>query len=651
MKVLKNTYFAVFQIVTVFLGFAAILHSQEERRYEGPLEVGQYSGEASYGYRVIDGDTLLNGTFQMGRSDLQALLENEDSSFTFQGAFKNDYPNGFWRFQFGQFQSESKSQVVDFQYRVKVSGVQEQASGVLQKGKPNGKWIYTVNKIKDSEVEKTLFNSAIEFENGLPQRSFRVAKDSSTLVGRFLRNGLAHDEWSLFSTSDLEETESWTFSDGMLNKIIREEENAPKEILVFQEAYGTTTVINLDSRYIKTLQMHLPSTDSVALFEVGLPKLLKENARYYKKIDTILSKLGKATFLPEFKVKVPYYPIDSLELAQLDSLTLEIRNSKAIVDSFLNDSHLNILKLSDEQAQYFYHLIEAISENYINQLLNVDTYKEDDIIEFISREGLKQNLWQGGFPSKEIKVETLVDSLSSTKTYELPNSSRINFEDGGLDGISEISKYASQALKAIEKELSTKLSLEKRQLELVALEEQLILQNNELKQLLDSTDSKLIGQYKKALRNIKAVTDKDLSDFSNQEELGAAQELVKCHEQMNLLATSVANLPEKSKEITDAYLDRIWNPFMATLMDEEVKKRITTAYRKVLIPYFLERVQSDLNCSNVQLLLSQIEGTNQRMAELRNENTSKLERKLRKEDDPNVVMELFGIPQVKNLEN
>ena len=78
-------------------------------------------------------------------------------------------------------------------------------------------------------------------------------------------------------------------------------------------------------------------------------------------------------------------------------------------------------------------------------------------------------------------------------------------------------------------------------------------------------------------------------------------------------------------------------------MDEEVKKRITLAYRKVLAPYFTEQIASGLTCNTAAELAYQMESTHQRMLRLREEDTSKLERKLRKEQDPKVVMRLFGI--------
>jgi len=113
---------------------------------------------------------------------------------------------------------------------------------------------------------------------------------------------------------------------------------------------------------------------------------------------------------------------------------------------------------------------------------------------------------------------------------------------------------------------------------------------------------------------------------------------------MNRLANTIATLPEKAITIQEKYTDRIWNPFMANLMDEAVKKRITTAYTKILVPYYLKMAQEETDCGNVDELTQLIKATNERMLTLRDEDTSKLERKLKRIKDPNAILRLFDLP-------
>lgn len=128
-----------------------------------------------------------------------ALLEAGDKTFTISGAFLENKPAGAWQFRFGAFKTDSLTQLDGLQYQVKVSGRQHEAIGVMREGKPDGLWTHTVSRIRNSQLEKTLFRSSIRFDQGIPQKSFRIEAEEHTLVGRILCNGLAHDEWTLYS--------------------------------------------------------------------------------------------------------------------------------------------------------------------------------------------------------------------------------------------------------------------------------------------------------------------------------------------------------------------------------------------------------------------------------------------------------------------
>ena len=204
-------------------------YGQELKTYEGPLQVGPYQGKAVYQYSIIDLDTVFNGDFQLRKSNLETLMEQKDSSFGFTGYFDKGVANGPWEFQFGEFNTNNQSQVVDNEYRVLISGVQEIGTGDLAQGKPDGTWTYTINQIKDSQIEKTLFKSTISFDEGVPQQNFQIENDTSVLVGRLLRDGLAHDEWSFYGTETVDDMENWFFDDGLLRSVQMESD----EISIF----------------------------------------------------------------------------------------------------------------------------------------------------------------------------------------------------------------------------------------------------------------------------------------------------------------------------------------------------------------------------------------------------------------------------------
>ncbi len=627
-------------LVLFCLPFVAV-HAQEQFNYSGTYRLGTYTGDAKFGYVLSEGDTVRQGKFKMQRSSLDALLSNEDNSFLFEGRFDADYPTGNWKFEFGEYQSDKQTRVVDYEYRVLVSGIQENASGKILMGKPDGPWVYEVHTIEDSKVSETLFKSNILFEKGIPQQSFQIENEKYTLVGRFLRDGLAHDEWSLFSKDDIGTSEHWYFVDGLLQKI-KIESNGSSKTSQFPSINGVgTKTINLDVSYLKTLNILQSNTKVTS--KGPMASLLEENAQYYQKLDGILSKLGKSDFLPQFKVKVPYYPLDSLEIEQINAIAKNYNAAKVISDSLLNDTQLAIVKLSDPEANYLHGVVEAITQEYLSGLKEFVAFKEEAIIEYASRTQLF-NKAIPNLPSKELNINFDEDDTPKERKFVLTNADNFDFSGTSFATLQQISAYALASLNQVEPLLDKKLSKSRREQQLLVLEKQLLDENKALQALLDTVLTSLPDENAKAIKHVKSITDSKLGEFSNAESLDKARVLLSCYKSMNKLANTIANLPAVSMTIQEKYTDRIWNPFMANLMDEAVKKRITTAYTKILIPYFLKMANEQVDCSNVEALEHLIGKTNDRMFALRDEDTSKLERKLKRVKDPNAVLRLFNLP-------
>ncbi len=649
------TSLKTYQLLTLFLFLLSYpafnLLGQDYLKYEGPFQIGKYKGDADYGYRIVDTDTVFNGPFEFQRSNLAALIAKEDVSFLFKGAFKEGYPDGPWRFEFGEFQSNSTSKVVDYEYRVKVSGIQESAAGQIKKGKPQGHWVYEVNQIIDSEVKDTLFRSSIEFENGIPLRSFRMENENSTLVGRFLRDGLAHDEWVLYSNDAIESSQSWYFINGRLETIQLQDEGEKKVLDVYDKNFKAFKTINLDQRFLNALKVWMNLSDSTAL-EKGIPVLVSENAEYYQKLDGILSRLGKSSFQPELKVKVPFFPLDSMEIAHMDVIKKLYKSSSTVSDSLLNSTQLNILKRSDEEILFLYTALDELSKNFLRPLGRIVSYDEDGILEYMPFEHLVGEAWPDGFPRKELNTSS---KGSESKVFVGPKASQFNFSGNTLAAIHQLAEYAQLSVDSISSRVSPRLaSVEQRQ-EFMALEKQMISQIQNLNTTIDSVKKELPSDFVSVLDQIKKVADSSLNEYSNLKSLDVKMEfgrtLVDCFDHLGKLEGVILNLVAKKEEIKRTYEDEVWNPFMANLMTEEVKKRLTNAYAKVLLPYLLTEASTHLTCDNAATLVTQFESAHQRMLELRTADTKRLERKLKRERDARVVMKLFEIePQGKKEE-
>ncbi len=640
----KNTLDKAIWSFLLFSLVSVLSFGQGRNSFSGNYTLGPYEGKATYSYNVIGIDTILDGPFKMERSNLEALLKRNDSSFLFSGNFKEGQPDGPWLFQFGEFYTDSTTQVSGFQYKVNVNGTLREAKGSFNAGNPNGKWRFAKKKIKDSQIQDTLFFSEVTFLDGVPQQSFVIENPHGELVGRFLRNGVAHDTWSLFS-NEAENSENWYFTDGRLEKIEKYNEGGRTTTNVFGTPFKTSETINLDKGFGSLVSIYAQSKTLEKIDNTtGINALLVQNSAQYKKIDTILSELGSSEFLVGFKVKVPYFPLDTISSKHLDSTVKMVKRSKEMADGFLENTRLNLIRRSDEEAKNLYHTLVALDTILLKPLLSLTDLEEMGITENFNAEILENHLFPKGRPTLPLSVS---DGKGGVQSFVGPETESFDFRRSGMEGYFEMARFVFESLNQISETLGQKLENDKQQQEFVLLEEQMIAQANGLNQFADSVRQALSDPQLKALDNIKSTAEELLSTYaempSTDEKLNQARMLITCLLHFDTLSKEIVSLPGRSAELQDKYRDAVWNPFTATIMDEMVKKRITSAYYNVLQPYLLKKVEKDLNCENVEELHMLFNNLHQRMLELRDEDTSKLERKLRKERNPDVVLQLFNL--------
>ena len=637
----KRSFIALFLVLC--LGISEQLFSQQTQSYKGEYKIADYRGEASFNYSIIEGDTIFQGPFSLQKSNLEKLLKQEDFTFSFKGNFSEGSPDGNWEFRFGEFSSGSDSELVDFQYRISVNGIQEESSGIISMGRPHGQWTYSVDSIVKSEKAKNLFRSSFEFEEGVPQKSFRIESKGNTLVGRTLRNGLAHDQWSLFSSDGMGALENWYFENGILKKIELLTEEGSFSLDIYSGTSENTQTIDLNEGFLNVIL--IKSGYQSDQIQKGLFSLITTNAEYYAEINEILSELGPVQFTPSLKVIVELYPINEVEINYLDSIEKRIESAKTVCESILNNTHLNIEKLSDTETAFLYQVVDQFATEYVTPIGKLVEYHQLRLLNALPREELISALWPQGLPSREINISS--GQEGGSRIYVGPDSDQYEFKAKDLFTIDQMTRYASSSLESIQQSLGNQLTIEKQQQELSQIEDELYKQSTRIEQLVDTLKQRTSGPTIDALEAIRQFTVDNLSRFSaiedKEERLAFGVDLLECLKKMEPLAEGLGALPEQWEEIQQLYKDDIWNPHMAVIMQEEVKKRIKASYRKVLIPELLSGIKADLSCDNVGAYTALMESLYRRMIDMREEDTRKLERKLRRENDPREVLELFNV--------
>ncbi|WNB18392.1 hypothetical protein [Marivirga arenosa] len=621
--------------------------SQYNFRYNGSFSLGSNSGMASYTFKMSDQDTIKNGAFEFIKSNPENLFHKNDSYLSIKGDFVNNQPSNNWEFKFGEFEATDSSYLADYQYRVNISGKQTHANGRLKNGKADGIWTHVTYKIENSIVKDTVFRSSLSFKEGVPQQSFRIQNENEFLAGRFLRKGLAHDRWELYSTESIETTEAWEFSEGLLKSISINQYDSIQSFPIYNDPIENSEIMNLDEKYLSIIQIQqrLSSTSRDTL-PSGMLSMLKKNTGHYQKIEKLLQQLGEIDFMPKFKVKVASYPLLENELALLDSAAIYFQKVQSISDQLLKSTQLNLLKFTDPEVFFQLKAVQAIKSNHLKFIGDFMQYYEKGLLEHIKRDSLLSKLWT--YESQIFPIEVKYEEGDSLKSSIFSVENFTFYKDEiGLEAIYSLCEYTYLYTLSLKEKLEQKLKTKELQNELQDLESGLINESNSLNKVIDSLQEKTSGNDSKLLTAIKSFSNEALKNYSSISDIVVKQEeaknLTECMINLKMLANRFSSLKSQQKEIENLYIDEIWNPFTSTVMSEEVKSRIVESYTKILIPFIKDEIKNHLACDNVVSLYRLEQKIYDRMLELREEDTEKLERKLRKEKDPKSILTLFEI--------
>ncbi|MEM6814352.1 MAG: hypothetical protein AAF600_08155 [Bacteroidota bacterium] len=631
----------------VFIGFQGLpymVSGQAKKYYNGSYNLLDYRGKAEFYYQIDSEDTVYDGAFLLNQSNIKALLSSQgDDYFKIKGFFQKGMAEENWLFEFGDFKSDGRSELAGNEYIIKAKGKKHTATGSLQNGKAVGTWTHSVEQLDSSKVQDTTFMSEIVYEAGVPQQSFKIQNQNETLLGRFLRDGLAHDFWDLYTDELNGLKERWFFEEGILREIVIIDNQKNDTLSVFSDSLTNEAIVLLDDRYTKMLAVRRQlKKDSSSNLSSRINNLLIENAAYYQKTDSILTKLGSLSFMPDFKVKVEFWPLDKKEENQLAQLQELIKEVDKVGNEISENTQLQILKLTNPEVSFLISTAEAIRKDYLSPVRTLLVFHSDNILNLLKRDN---QLVELSTPRSLYEVNVPLEDGDQTNYLftELVNK---DFTGSGINGFLEITQAASKAIDSMKNSLEDRLTKQERKVALEALEKILVISADSLRTI---TDSLALAQNdtRISIENIQSVMTDNLRHYSEMTDflmkINTAKQLIKCFNGMIALAHIVAEIPSKRREIQEIYTDRVWNPFTATLMDEEVKRRITFAYRDILIPAYLKQVSTDLNCGNSLILKQLIEDTNERMMQLIEEETTKLERKLKRKNDPAELKQLLGI--------
>lgn len=643
----------LFHLLLLTGGACLPLFGQGLFRFHGPLSLGSLQGDVTYRYDLQEEDTVLNGPFSLRSHDPEALFAGKERYCAIEGTFLNDAPDSTWRVLLGDFQVSEKIAFEDHRLQVPVSGVEHVATVRFEAGMPTGEWSQQVSNIEASNVTAQPFESQVSIEGGAPQGTLRLIDEAAVMLGRFLPGGLAHDVWELDRQTTPGQVERWHFVEGRLTAVVLQTEQTTDSLTVYGQALSSAKVIPLDGRYFRILSLQKVWDTALYASKGGLMlHLLMQHATYDRAVRQALSEvftLGQPVPWPEFGVKVAHYPLSNAEQKNLKEIRSHLTNLEQTYQSLRENTRLNLLKRSDEEVSFLLAAAKAINQELALPAREVMAYRRDQLLAYFPRERLPALLGLGPELPTQIAVNWSDSDDQPTRSFPLIRPDTTQQARPPLATVAQLAKQGWRAMDSIQQELREHLQDQKLEKEYQGLEITMLARAEPLEQHLDSLQRVMAEAYQPALQALKGAIDADLRHYAAIEDWAEkpdqAQAVIDCMARLQELTEVIAQLPSRRDTIERLYTEQVWNPFTATTMEDPVKERITSAYLELLVPFLLNELDPKSACEQADQYRATLDALYTRLKQLRKQNTSKLERKLKNEADPQVVMRLLEVPK------
>ena len=639
MNLTKTTKCAPFWLPLFLVLLNYTLNAQEREKFNGAYSIGGFTGEAQLEYLTIAADTILDGAFKLEDANAKTIFEKSNETFVFDGSFTRNVPSGKWSIQFGKFEGSDAATFSDFKYQVDLSGTLKEMTGELQSGTLAGPWTFSNKRIKDSKVLDTLIYSSYYFEKGWPRQSFEISTGDAAMTGRLLQNGRAHDTWSAFSNGHIDE-EHWYFDNGRLVKIERTALQGSTTDEVFSKSFESDTTLTWGKAYSKLIDIY--SNNKTKISDKGtINQLLTQSYGQYDLLLKTLEKLGMPKRDRGMRFTVPMVPLKVSTKQALIDRTRTIQRMADVSEAMLNSTQLNLIKRADKRVADLLEIAQVIDNEFITPLREFVEIIDLDIVHHVEEAQLVGYLFPNGTPStKLVAKEGQLD-------FGVFENAELDFPSNSFETLFQITAFAENAIDQLEKELRQKLEDEDERQEFILLEKQMVALSDHITQFTDSVKPNLDPLVQRSLVNLNSAVERLIQEYTampaGPSKLVYAKQFVDCLENAKTMSKEIGFLSKNTMAVRAHYKDDVWNPFTATIMKANIKKRIVNAYVDVAVPFLLESSTPELDCQDLQELADAFMGLNRRMFELRDEETTKLERKLRKVRNANTVLQLFDL--------
>lgn len=619
--------------------------SQTKKVYEGDYTYLGKQGKAEFEYVLNSAsEQVKDGRFYF---ELSERKDNGQSDFlkrTYSGSFVMNSRNGIWEVMEENLIVKIKD-IVDLDVKADLSGVQSKITAQYKNGLPEGSWTFERNLIEGGNVSQSVQSDRIFFKNGkLSNRlEFRVinGKTAQFVRGRLAEGGVMTGEWTLSYTSgDRLINEVRNYENGFLLGVVRRDLLTGEVLdeVVFFDTIDKLNAIRKGTQKgfrVADEYFDLEYTDGF-LSEDSKALVQKEGNAFLQRFLTNLlahdpafsDQEGNVKSLP-IHTKRMVYELSRANQKAVEELPDKFQELKDLYEKELNDPAFRLNRYQNDSLAFAFKYFELQNEKMasLDELFSLVETKQ---IQYYDLEILAESV-SFNFPdTEEIRVKLDEGEKSMSFTYSKKDF-QVDFYSALNQSLDEIREKTLGFLAYADKELTTIRQNE----ELVNLSRELDLKRKEVIRLYEETKEDGLVAIAEKLKERFLINQMELEE-SALANSGGFEDRKANYNRIDLFLETMAKVHEQlgvwvvqKNELDQIYQEETFNPFTYSRYNQRVKPRLFETYEE-LFDYYYASFLEEGDFSNLTSWIVKVQKLGDRMRELRNAETKKLERSLNK---------------------
>ncbi|MDN4164042.1 hypothetical protein QWY31_00940 [Cytophagales bacterium LB-30] len=637
-------------ILWVLLCLSPLVQAQKVKEYTGKIVLNEGdTGNIKFNYYDTRGQRVLDGQYRLEIEKSNKIEPYLYRKQVWEGAYTKNQKQGIWNYK-DYYHRLAIRDINGFEVSTRLESEVKSLQATYQENLPDGTWNFQKQLFDQGKLVRVEEDMEIQFAKGIPARNIRISdlnkQNPFSLKGEFDKKGFMHGAWQFDYVKDsLPYKEIRHYQNGFLTHLSVLQKGDTLQALRFEDTLQKLDSLEKNPKAYVVSEIHFG-----ALYTEGQkgsdPKVMGQaynNERVQQmlnqaiNLDTGFINPGGILRTARFEYAIEQH---QEEIAQLSVLLDSLEKAQNGIN---NQRFFEVNSQRTDSLAWSYHYLQKVKK-YTKELRRIESFVLSEQFRYVNpaiyllshtRFLLAEDsmVYDYNGEIRKMAVRFRVDSL-----YSL---ARLNTR------VREEVQMVTQLVKSANAELDKVLKSDK----LEALEATLVNEKHKIDSLYQAIDnSKQEASHIRAYERtfLEGQFDELKHDYSESDNFQTKQEIA--YQMLDFLET-LSGIPAQLEQIyttrdsvESAYTVSRFDPYTYTYdVETKKKKKLYEKAAEELFTALMNQAKQEKDLNKVIDTLSRVHALHELLFKLLEEDTTRLERRLKSKTSPEDTAKIIGL--------